>query len=209
MDQSEPALHAVPADGEPPREAPPVVGTPAGRMDRVVSVLERVVPVARIVRAIVTAWAVAAALAVATFAVAAVASGPELNRIGWFFGAVLVCTLLTPSLGLLGLQLILTTVVRLPERLRREPGLRKDQLAQLSGLASGRNPHTGVRDVRRSRRSWQAGRLLVSARGDLLEYALALRILSLPYLVLSAGAFAAAMVEVVVLPLVALAFVLT
>jgi hypothetical protein len=178
-------------------------------MDRVVSVLERVVPVARIMRAIVTAWAVAAALAVAVFAVAAVGSGPALNRIGWFFGVVLVGVLLLPSLGLLGLQLILTTVVRLPERLRREPGLRKDQLVHLAGLAAGTNPSTGARDLSRSRRGWQAGRLLVSARGDLLEYALALRVLSIPYLVLSAGAFVAAMVEVVVLPLIALAFVVT
>lgn len=209
MDDFRPEAQTAPVDGVNPPAALPLDPSPPGRMDRVVSVLERVVPVARIMRAIVTAWAVAAALAVAVFAVAAVGSGPALNRIGWFFGVVLVGVLLLPSLGLLGLQLILTTVVRLPERLRREPGLRKDQLVHLAGLAAGTNPSTGARDLSRSRRGWQAGRLLVSARGDLLEYALALRVLSIPYLVLSAGAFVAAMVEVVVLPLIALAFVVT
>lgn len=179
-----------------------------GRLDRVIGVLERVVPWARVARATVSTIAAGAAGAVGLFALAAVVGGPELNEIGWFVGLVLVAVLLLPSLALVGLRLLLSTVVGLPEHLRNEPGLRRDQVVHLAALAAGSDPRTGEEQLSRPRRGWRAARLLVSARGDLLGYALLLRVLSLPYLILSFGAAIGAMAEIVVLPLIALAFLL-
>lgn len=201
----EAGLASSQADASPPGAAR--LG-PAGRMDRVIGVLDRVVPWARVARATVTTIAAAAAGAVAVFAVAAIVGGPELNEVGWFAGLVLVAVLLLPSFALVGLRMILSTVIGLPERLRNEPGLRRDQIVHLAALAAGSDPRTGEEQLSRPKRGWRAARVLVSARGDLLEYALVLRVLSLPYLVLSFGAALGALAEIALLPLIALAFVL-
>lgn len=208
-----PSAPARPGDASPITSAPPPGAGPSGagssgRLDRVIAVLDRVVPWARVARATITTIASAAAGSVAVFAVAAVVGGPELNEVGWFAGLVLIAVLLLPSVALVGLRMILSTVIGLPERLRSEPGLRRDQVVHLAALAGGSDPRTGEQQLSRPRRGWRAARLLVSARADLLEYALVLRVLSLPYLVLSFGAALGALAEIAVLPLVALAFLL-
>ena len=169
--------------------------------DRVVSLLERVVPVARGTRLVVTGLAIVAGAVVIGGALVILTVGTDPGAVGVLGALALVVVLLVPSLLLLGLRFLLTTVVELPDRLRREPGLRKDQAGELADLAVGRDPG-GAGSLPPHRRVWRAARLLVSARGELLEYALVLRLFSWPYLVVSSLAAVAAVAEILILPLV-------
>lgn len=170
-------------------------------MDRVVGVLDRVVPFARVARIGVVALAATAAFVVVLGALLIGTLGTDPDAIGWLGLLAAVAIALIPSLLLVGLVLLLSTVVNLPDRLRKEPGLRKDQVVHLASLAAGHDPSTGEAGLSRGRRAWRATRLLVSARADLLEYALLLRLASVPYLAVSGLAAVAAALLIVLVPL--------
>lgn len=175
----------------------------AQALDRLLGILDRVVPAARVVRLAVTVLAGLAAGSVLLLGVAmAVAAGP-LNVIGWLALLGLLAVLVIPSFLLLGLRWLLSGLVDLPDRLRQEPGLRRDQVQHLAALAAGEDPTSPGVPRSRSMRLGTAVRILFSARGDLLAYTVLLRLASLSYLVVAAVAAAAAVAEVIVLPVVA------
>lgn len=200
----------VPAPGA---NAPPAGATGAARtltaqaLDRLLGILDRVVPAARAVRLAVTVLAGLAAGAVLVLAVAVVVAAGPLNWVGWLGLLGLVAILVIPSFLLVGLRWLLSGLVELPERLRREPGLRKDQVQHLAALAAGEDPGAPDGPRPKAMRVGTAVRILLSARGDLLAYTVLLRLASVPYLIVSAVAAVAAAAEVVVLPLAAAALV--
>ena len=206
---------AGPADGEPSTAAAGGGVTHGGpdtprtltaqALDRLLGILDRVVPAARSVRLAVTVLAGLAAGSVLLLAVAIRVGAGPLNVVGWLGLLGLAGILVVPSFLLIGLRWLLTGLVELPDRLRQEPGLRKDQVQHLAALAAGEDP--GSPGVPRSRtlRLGTAVRVLLSARGDLLAYTVLLRLASVPYLIVAGLAAVAAVVEVVTLPLVAAA----
>jgi hypothetical protein len=178
--------------------ATPEVEQRRRHVDRVLGVLDRVMPVARGVRFAVTALAVASAGAVLVFVVAKAVARTPGDLFGWLLLAVVTGLFLIPPLVLLGARFLISGIVGLPDRLRVEPGLRRDQLQQLGDLAAGRagTPAAGGGPLRRA---WEAGKLVVGARTDLLGYTALLRLASLSYLVSTLVAAGFAVLEVVLL----------
>src|SRR5690606_37818130 len=107
---------------------PPDVDQRRRHVDRVLGVLDRVMPVARGVRFAVTALAVAAGVSVVLFALAMALVRTPGDVLGWVLLVVVTGIFLIPSLVLVGARFLVSGVVGLPDRLRTEPGLRRDQL---------------------------------------------------------------------------------
>ena len=198
-------------DGDDAVDGPPPGGSSrtltAAAFDRLVAVLDRAVPAARVVRTAVTVLAAAAAGSVLVWALAMVVALGPLNLVGWLGLLGLVVLLAIAPMLLVGMRWLLTGVVELPDRLRREPGLRRDQLEDLAALAAGQDPVSPDAPRGCTLRVGSAVRVLLSARGELLAYTVFLRLASVPYLVVSGVAAAVALVEVLVLPLAALVLV--
>lgn len=200
-------------DQEPPAGAPTTpTGDPSSsaveqvrrRVDRVLAVLERVLPVARGIRFAVTALAVGAAGAVALFVSAmALVRTPD-DALGWLLLLVVAGVFLIPPVLLAGARFLVSGIIELPERLRSEPGLRRDQLQELAALAAGRTAGAAEVPEGRLRRTWSAAKVVTGARGDLLAYTALLRLASLSYLASSLVAAGFAVLEIVVLVPVAL-----
>lgn len=186
-----------------------------GRVQRVVRVLAGVLPVLRGVRMAVTVLAALAAAAVVAFWTAWATTSTPGQALEWLALVVLGGVLLVPSGLLLGARWMLTGLVELPDRLRAEPGIRRDQIDQLTRLAAGDRsaavpgggptiaadgtPPGAVPSGGPLRRAWSAGRIVVGARSDLLGYTALLRLASLSYLASAFLAAALALLEVVVL----------
>lgn len=178
---------------------PPDVDQRRRHVDRVLGVLDRVMPVARGVRFAVTALAVAAGVSVVLFALAMALVRTPGDVLGWVLLVVVTGIFLIPSLVLVGARFLVSGVVGLPDRLRTEPGLRRDQLQQLGDLAAGRADPSGAPTGGPLRRAWAAGKVVVGARTDLLGYTALLRLASLSYLVSTLVAAGFAVLEVALL----------
>jgi len=177
--------------------------------DSVVGLLERLVPAARGARTVVTVLAAASALSVLLLFIALPVTDRVQTLTSWVAHLVLTALLFGPPLLLLGLRLLLSSVIGLPDRLRREPGLRKEQVTQLAALAGGEDPRTAERGLRPGTRAWRFGKLLLEARGQLVAYSVLWRLASVPYLVLCAAAAAIAVVELFLLPVIVLTLFVT
>jgi len=201
----------VPVPEPAPRPARAVDGgsiSQTGRLDRVVAVVDRVLPIVRGVGRAAGLLALASAAAVGVLALALVVERPDTGLPSGFDAtllAVLVLALLTPAVGLLLARWVVNGLVDLPERLSsqigRGPGLSRDQAERLSMLAlSGGAPTAPRQGGGMLRRSWGAGRILADARGDLASYTAAFRLLHVSYLLYALVAAALAMAELFVLP---------
>ncbi|MDX6489439.1 MAG: hypothetical protein QOK13_2054 [Gaiellaceae bacterium] len=163
---------------------------PAGHaLDRLVDVLNRIVPVAAAIRRATLRVALVGAVAGAVIVYAALRDGaPEATR-GWLAAVVVVALAAAPSLVLGAFWLLLREVVELPERIRRMPGEGRAHAEELGRLArEARHPQQG--GVRRLPvLIWRTLRLSSSSRELLTPYAPLLPLLSIPFL--AAVAFAA------------------
>ncbi|MCU0268557.1 MAG: hypothetical protein MUF83_07895 [Acidimicrobiales bacterium] len=186
-----------------------VAATATRPVDRVVSVLDRVVPVVRGIGTGALVLAVGSAAAVALVLLAALVEGLG-TPLPWWGDALswllLAALLLVPAFALLVTRWLVNGLVELPDKLRREPDLRREQVEQLTTLARGGTP-AGVVPLTGGKlsRSWKAGRLLSSARGDLLAYTSLFRLLRVSFFLWALLAAAVALVELVLLPLLAAA----
>jgi hypothetical protein len=169
---------------------------PAGpALDRLVDVLNRIVPVAAAIRRATLRVALVGAVAGAVIVYAALRDGaPEATR-GWLAAVVVVALAAAPSLVLGAFWLLLRELVELPERIRRMPGEGRAHAEELGRLArEARHPRQG--GVRRLPvLIWRTLRLSSSSRELLTPYAPLLPLLSIPFL--AAVAFAAIGVLVV------------
>lgn len=177
-------------------------------LDRVVAVLDRIVPVAAAIRRATLRFAVAGTAAGAVIVYAALRDGaPEATR-GWLAAVVVVALAAASPLVLAAFWLLLGEVVELPERIRRMPGEGRSHAEALGRLArEARQPRRG--GVRRLPIViWRTLRLSSSSRELLTPYAPLLPLLSVPFL--SAVAFAAigVLIECALALLVALVLVL-
>ena len=151
-------------------------------LDRVVHVLNRIVPVAAAIRRAALRFALAGAVAGAVIVYAALRDGaPEATR-GWLGAVVVVALAGGPPLVLGAFWLRLREVVELPERIRRMPGEGRAHAEELGRLArEARHPRQG--GVRRLPiLIWRTLRLSSSSRELLTPYAPLLPLLSIPFL---------------------------
>jgi len=200
-----------PDDPDPANTSDPSTSAagPGRVTDALVGVLDLLVPTARRVRLAVTVLAAASATWVVLLFVALPLTDRVRTTTGWFAHLVLIAILLGPPVLLFGLRFLLSSVVNLPDRLRREPGLRAEQVNHLASLAAGDDPRTDEQELGVRERTWRLGRLLLEARGQLVAYSVLWRLVSVPYLVLCAFAAAIAVVELVLLPVIVVALLLT
>jgi alpha-beta hydrolase superfamily lysophospholipase len=158
-------------------------------LERVVQVLNRIVPVAAAIRRATLRVALVGTVAGGVIVYAALRDGaPEATR-GWLVAAVVIALAAAPALVLGTFWLLLGEVVELPERLRRMRGETRAHAEELGRLArEARDPHRG-----RARRVpglvWRTLRLTGASRELLTPYAPLLPLLSVPFL--TAVAFAA------------------
>lgn len=177
-------------------------------LDRVIDVLNRIVPVAGALRRATLRVVLVGAAAGAVIVYAALRDGaPEATQ-GWLAGVVVIALAAAPPLVLGAFWLILREVVELPERIRRMPGEGRAHAEELGRLARE------ARDPRRrsSRRLpsliWRMLRLTGSSRELLTPYAPLLPLLSVPFLAAVAFAAVGVVVEVTIALLVVLVLVL-
>ena len=175
-----------------------------GAHDRIVDVLNRIVPVAAAIRRATLRFALAGSVAGAVIVYAALRDGaPEATR-GWLAAVVVVALAAAPPLVLAAFLLLLREVVELPERIRRMPAEGRAHAEELGRLArEARHPRqSGIR--RLPILIWRTLRLSSSSRELLTPYAPLLPLLSLPFL----GAVALAAIGVLVECVVALIVVI-
>ena len=151
-------------------------------LDRVVHVLNRIVPVAAAIRRAALRFALAGAVAGAVIVYAALRDGaPEATR-GWLGAVVVVALAAGPPLVLGAFWLLLREVVEFPERIRRMPAEGRAHAEELGRLArEARHPRQhGLR--RLPILIWRTLRLSSSSRELLTPYAPLLPLLSIPFL---------------------------
>lgn len=174
-------------------------------VDKVLPILEKLVPIARRLGTVVRVYAALAGAAVVVIGLAVVLSGP----VGWAQWAavtVLVAVLAAPVVLLWIFARALDEAVALPERIRENPELMRGHAGEVAQLV--RESHARSRQGRwivgLPGDIWKAGRLLLDAHRDLPEYGHAIRLISIPYLLLTAAAAVMALVEMFLAPVVVL-----
>jgi hypothetical protein len=162
--------------------------------DRLVSLLERLVPLAAalargVLALVVLGLGAAAVLAVALFREGLPDGDAEVAGTG-----VALAFALAPPLVLVALLLALREVVALPTRLRAIPGEGREHAVELGRLA--REARSAERPGRRFPvLLWRLGRTLGSGREVLMPWVPLMPLLSVPFLVLSLAAAAAVLLE--------------
>jgi hypothetical protein len=167
-------------------------------LERVVEVLNRIIPVAATIRRATLRVALVGAVAGGLIVYAALREGvPEATR-GWLAAVVVIALAAGPPLVLGTFWLLLSEVVELPDRIRRMPGETRAHAEELGRLArEARGPRR-----RRARRVpglvWRTLRLTGSSRELLTPYAPLLPLLSVPFLTAVAFAALGVVVEVAI-----------
>ncbi|MEZ5141702.1 MAG: hypothetical protein R2726_04170 [Acidimicrobiales bacterium] len=176
-----------------------------GGVDKVLPVLKKLVPIARRLGTVVRAYAGVAGAAVVIIAIALVLSGP-VGWGQWVAVTVLVAILAVPVVMLWIFATALDEAVALPDRIRENPELLQGHAVEVADLV--RESHARSRQRRwlvgLPGDLWKAGRLLLGAHRDLPEYGHAIRLISVPYLFATALAAVAALMEVLMAPVVVL-----
>lgn len=179
-----------------------------GALDRVVGVLERVVPVAAAIRRGTLRMALAGAAAGAVIVYAVLRDGlPDpTDRI---VGTIVVIALAAaPPLVLGAFWLLLRELVELPERIRRLPGEGREHVEELGRLTREARDARQRGFARLPGMIWRLTRLTGSSRELLTPYAPLLPLLSVPFLTAvvfaAVGVFVEIAIAVVVLLVLAL-----
>jgi hypothetical protein len=168
----------------------------ARTVDRILGLLEGLVPVARALAASARTLAVLATGAAAVIAVLLLRDGfPDggEERLELVVALVLAAA---PPLVLLAFWLAVREVAQLPARLRSLPETGREQAAELGRLASDARTRGGW--LRFPRLLWRFGFLVGSARETVTPWAPLLPLLSVPFLLLTAAASVAAVFEVLI-----------
>jgi hypothetical protein len=170
------------------------VAPASGALDRVVGVLERIVPVAAAIRRGTLRLALAGAAAGALIVYAVLRDGDR----GIAAEIVVVALAAAPPVVLGAFWLLLRELVELPDRIRRLPGQGREHLEELGRLA---------RDARATRQRgfarvpgtiWRLTRLTGSSRELLTPYAPLLPLLNVPFLAAVAFAAVGVLVELAI-----------
>lgn len=184
----------------------------AGRVRSVsglLTVLAGLVPVARrLVRGV--RWlTLASAVAVAVIVASPLLAGwPSVW--GWAGLAAALVALVWAPVVLWVFADALGEVLALPGWLRASPSIVRDHGAELADLAAQARSDRAAgqrRRVHTVRDGWRAGRLLLEAHAEVPGYGAALKLISVPFLVLVVLAALAAVAEIVVAPAVLVAVV--
>lgn len=165
-------------------------------MDRAAGVLDRVVPVAAALAKIARTFALlaaGAALVVAAYVLrdGAPAGGEETVEV-----AIALVAAAFPPVVLTLFWLVLREVVQLPQRLRSLPETGRAQAAELGRIAGDARARASW--LRFPRLLWRFGFLAGAARETLTPWAPLLPLVSVPFLLATAAAFAGAVLEVAV-----------
>jgi hypothetical protein len=165
--------------------------------DRLVSLLERIVPVASalargVLALVVVGFGAAALIAVGLFQDGLPAGDEEVAR-----AVIALAFALAPPVVLAAFLLALRELVELPARLRALPGTGREHASELGRLARE------ARDPRRPGRRfpgllWRLARTLGSGREVLMPWVPLMPLLSVPFLLLSLAAAAAVLLETLV-----------
>lgn len=168
--------------------------------DRGLVALRALIPLARRVASVVRAYAAIAAAAGLVIVVVALRNGLPGSEIQW--GALVATTVIVagPPIVLWLFSSALLDALSLPDQLATNPELMRSHGRELASLARDAHAQAGgsVRRIRLRRGDvWRAGRLLLGAHRDLPGYGGALRLVSVPFLIVTLfAAFLAALVIV-------------
>lgn len=172
-------------------------------VDKVLPVLQRLVPIAKRLSLVVRIYAAMSAVAALMIVAAGLVLGPE----GW--GQWLV-VLLVAAIQLVPFALLwvfasaLDEAVALPGRIRENPDLMKGHAGEVAELV--RESQARARDRRwligLPGDVWRAGKLLISTHKDLPEYGKAIRLISIPFLFATALAAGMALFQIFTAPIV-------
>jgi hypothetical protein len=163
-------------------------------LDRVVGVLERIVPVAAAIRRGTLRLAAAAAAAGALIVYAVLHDGTQ----GIVAEVVVAVLAAAPPVVLGAFWLLLRELVELPDRIRRLPGEGREHVEELGRLAREARGARQRGFARVPGTIWRLTRLTGSSRELLTPYAPLLPLFSVPFLTAVAFAAAGVFVEVAI-----------
>lgn len=170
--------------------------------DRAVAVLDRLIPLARRLGRVVRLFGILVALAAATIAVVLLWGLRPSDPAGWIGFIAVGAVLAAPPVVLLVFASVLRDVLELPAKLRETPEIGRLEAGELTTLAreaaSRRVPHESPRAFPLD--LWRAGKLMISARGELIGWGVVMRLASLPFLVAVWFAFMLGLFELVAAP---------
>ena len=167
-------------------------------VDRLVSQLSRLLPLAAAIRRAVLGLALVALGSGVVIAWVLLRADPPASQAAWLAAAIVFGVLAAPGAILLIFSRALTELLDLPERLRGLPGTGREHASELGRL---------VGEARQPRRTaarslpgllWRFGRLTRSSRDVLGIYAPLAALARLPFLTLVALAAAAAVLEALI-----------
>jgi hypothetical protein len=172
--------------------------------DHAITVLERLVPVARAINHGVLGFAIATGFAALMILASVLAVDVPSEWWTWLLLLVLAGLLLTPAVILTMFFFMLREALALPAKLRQLPDVAPDrasELAQLVSEARARERTVSVGSLPRD--SWRAGRLLLKVRDDIPWAGVLISLVRVPFLIAVAAAFLFGLGEIVMAPVVA------